>query len=226
MIHSSWLGTTKPWLQRPGRAAALFARQVVHAALGLPGEPHAVGDVAEGAAAARLAREQPAVVERVDEARRAQEVGEPVGLVGPFRIGDRVVVAVPRPGGEVDLAVLGPAGGALGRVVEVVPVHAARVDRVEELHPLADGDLELADAVAVADVADELAGRLRLRRFAAGLVDRVAEGDDPDRGVAGRADRDGLDRDDRALAGGVRAGGRRERQRQAGRRECHRRLAA
>ena len=76
-------------------------------------------------------------------------------------------------------------------------VAAGGIDRVEEGHPLRDGDLELADPVAVRDAADLLAasGRRGARRRR--LVDRVGEGDDPHRGVPGRAHLDGLEGQDR-----------------------------
>ena len=119
-----------------GGAGALAAVEVVHPLAGLAREPDPVGGVAEGAVGAGCLGEQLAVVERVDEARRAQEVGEAVGLVGPFRRADRVVAAGAGAGREVDLAEPRPGRGALGGAVEVVAVAAHRVDRVEEGDPL------------------------------------------------------------------------------------------
>ena len=69
-----------------------------------------------------------------------------------------------------------------------MPVPAHRVDRVEEGDVLGDGDLEPADPVAVADAADFLARRLDPFGFGAGAVDRVGEGNDPDRRIPRRTD--------------------------------------
>ncbi len=161
-------GDDEAELAGPGRAGALVAGQVVHPALGLRRESHPVADVAEAVGAAGLLGEDAPVVEGVDEPRRPREVGEAVGLVRPLRIRHRVVAALAGARPEVDLAVLRPCRGALGRVVEVVWVAAVRVDRVEERHPLRHGDLELADPVAVADATDRAGRRVcpgaRLRR--------------------------------------------------------------
>ena len=148
------------------------------------------------AGAAGLLGEHPPVVERVDEPRRPQEVGEAVGLVRPLRVRHRVVAPPAGAGRHLDLAVLRPRRGALARVVETMRIAAGRVGGVEELHPLPHGDLELTDAVAVVDAADQLTAGLSLGRFRAGLVDDVRKRDDRHRRVTGRADRDGpnLDR--------------------------------
>ncbi len=174
-----------------GRAGALVAVEVVHAAAGAARELDLVVDVLDAAGAARGLAQDLAVGERVDEAGGAEEVGEAVGLVGPGRVGDGVVPAVAGLRGLVDLAVLGPGVGALGRVVEIVLVGALRIDGIEEGDPLADRDLELADAVAVVDRADLQAIAGGRWRVVAGGVDRVGEGDDGRRRVAGVADRDG-----------------------------------
>src|SRR6478735_2265728 len=98
-------------------------------------------------------------------------------------------------GGEIDLPELWPFRGALVGAVELVPVAPRGVGRIEEGDVLGNGDLELADAIAVVDAADLLAGRLFFggHDFGARSVDRVGEGDDANRGVARSSDLDSLE---------------------------------
>src|SRR5262249_47031983 len=119
-------GDDEPGLVVAGR---LRVAHVVHPGLGVAREADAVGDVAEPVFAALLLRQDLPVVERVDEAGRAQEVGEAVGLVAPFRRGEAVVLArTDRAAVEVDLAEARPGGAALVGAVEVATVLAQRVD--------------------------------------------------------------------------------------------------
>ncbi len=216
MIHSFWLGSTKPVLCRRVAPGRLRAGEVVHPLPGHGREPHPVVGVAEDPVGVGGLGEELAVVERVDEARRPREVGEAVGLVGPFRRADRVVAAGVGAGREADLPEPRPGRRALGRAVEVVAVAAHRVDRVEEGDPLLHRHLELAEAVAVFDPADREAFLFGLRDFGAGAVDRVRERQDPDRGVAGGADRHGLEVEDRGPGRGGREGGQRQRRERGG----------
>src|SRR4051794_13104868 len=105
-------------------ARGLGVAHVIHASLGVPGEAHLVDHVLEGALGDAALRDQAPVEEGVGEAGGAQEVGEAVGLVGPFRIGERVVTAAASASPQVDLAVLGPGGAALIGAEEVATVAA------------------------------------------------------------------------------------------------------
>src|SRR5260221_6829426 len=105
-------------------------------------------------------------------------------------------------GGEIDLPVLGPGRGALVAAVEAMLVAAGGVDRVEERHPLGDGDLELPDAIAVLDPADLLTRGLGFSGFGTGRIDGVLEGDDSDRGGPRDADLDRVQRQDGRRRGG------------------------
>lgn len=97
-------------------------------------------------------------------------------------------MAVGGGGREVDRAVLRPRRRALRPVVQAVRIAPAAVRRVQEGHPLGDGDLELPDLVRIVDTAHHQAvGRSR-RGVGAGPVDRVRERHDPDRRVARRTD--------------------------------------
>src|SRR5207253_62673 len=101
-----------------------------------------VRDVVEAAPAVGPLGDQSAVVERVDEACRPQEAREAIWLVRPLREGHRVVTAPAGTWGEVDLAVLRPRGRTLGLVVETKAVASFGIDRVQERHPLCDGDFK------------------------------------------------------------------------------------
>jgi hypothetical protein len=153
----------EPPLAGPRRPGALLASQVVHAALGLRGQANRVGDKREAAGTAGLPGEHLAVRQRVDEPRSTQTAGEPVRLVGPLRVGDRVVQAPPRSRGEIDLALPGPGRSALRGVIEVMRVGSSGIDRVQEGDPLRHGHLKLADAVRTADRANAQAAGRHLR---------------------------------------------------------------
>ena len=180
---------------------------VVHALLGLPREPHLVGHVLEVTRRRRRARQDVPVGQRVGEARPAAEVPEVERLLCPLRVRHGVMLAHARARGVTDRAELRPDIRAGVVDVEIVPVLAVRVDRVQECHVLADSRLELADPVLVIDAAHRDARRRRRRCVTALLVDPGAlrrvdelalgasEGlNDADRVIAGVAHDRHLDR--------------------------------
>src|SRR5262249_25548501 len=138
---------------------------------------------------------------RVVEAGGSKEVREAERLVRPLRIRDRVVLARTDlgPHRARDRAVLGPARRAHEVAVEVVPVASRRIDRIQEVDVLTDGDFELTELIRVADSTDQHAAR---RAAIAIVVDALLrwalEGDDSHRSVPGVAHPNGRDVHDRA----------------------------
>jgi hypothetical protein len=105
----------------------------------------------------------------------------------------------PRPHRARDRAVLGPARRAHQVGVEVVPVRSRRIDRIQKLDVLTDGDLELTELIRVADATDQHAARWGATAVLVdALLRRALERDDSHWSVAGIAHPHSPDLDDTA----------------------------